>query len=329
LLVLACLGLATGLSLQDISRASHASSLPAGFAASVTATLEDATNSLIYGDEQHAAAAMASAQQQIASLTPRQQADEALAPIKQQLGELQAKLSKSISLGSLPVVANFPDQTTHGIAIAGTSLWTVTGAGLVRVDPATGSSTVAANSVATDASIGAEAKLAYAASADSVAVASGLNVANLAWQRVPEHTATSAIAPYNGKLYALSPSGQIYRYQRSGQEMNSGSSWLKQQPAKQNPIGIAVDGSVYVLNPDGIQKFTQGAPASLNLGAIYPVLSQATSFSVQTKGIYVLEPANQRIVIFTKAGQLDHQYTSPDLANATAIAVDTAERDKR
>jgi sugar lactone lactonase YvrE len=143
---------------------------------------------------------------------------------------------------------------------------------------------------------------------------------------VPEHTATSAIAPYNGKLYALSPSGQIYRYQRSGQEMNSGSSWLKQQPAKQNPIGIAVDGSVYVLNPDGIQKFTQGAPASLNLGAIYPVLSQATSFSVQTKGIYVLEPANQRIVIFTKAGQLDHQYTSPDLANATAIAVDTAER---
>ena len=325
IVILACLGLAVGVMLKDINRRNNISTLPLGFATDIASTLNSATNSLIYGDEQQAIAAITSIRQRLDNLDSKQQADASLTSLKQELDDLQKKLSRVIDLGNLAILATFPNQTTYGLALANNNLWTVSGAGLIRIDLTNGSSTVIANSLTTNASLGGENKLMYAASNNNVIMVTGATVTNLAWQKLATHQSTVAIMPYNARLYALDTNGQVFRYQRSGQTFDNGANWLKQPPVSTG-LDIAVDGSVYILTSNNIIKFAQGKPASFNLPNLYTPLTQATKFAVGTKAIYILEPNNQRIIILTKPGQLDRQYSSPDLAKATAITVDTGER---
>jgi hypothetical protein len=323
--ILACLGLAVGVMLKDINRRNNISTLPLGFATDIASTLNSATNSLIYGNEQQAIAAITSVRQRLDNLDSKQQVDASLTPLKQQLNDLQKRLSRVIDLGNLAILATFPNQTTYGLALANNNLWTITGAGLIRIDLTNGSSTVMANNVTTNASLDGENKLAYAASNNNVIMVTGATVTNLAWQKLATHQSTVAIMPYNARLYALDPNGQVFRYQRSGQTFDSGVNWLKQPPVSTG-LDIAVDGSVYLLTSNNIMKFTQGKSVNFNLPGLYPALTQAVKFAVGTKAIYILEPKNQRIIVLTKTGQLDHQYSSPDLASATALTVDTGER---
>ncbi len=290
----------------------------------IAASIDSATNALIYGDEGAAAAAIGEADRALASVDSRQADDPSLPPLRQQLADLQRRLSRAVALPSLGTVASFPDQQPAGLAMAGGDLWTVTGSGLVRVS-LDGATEVSANGVAAGSPLAAEGSTAYAAGVD-VTEANANSSRAYPWERLADHADTVAIAAYGSRLYTLADNGQVFRYRRSGGTFSQGTAWLKGQPSGSGR-SIAVDGAVYVLTANGVIRYSQGNPSPLNLGSAYPAPADLRAFAVGSRAIYLLEPSQRRLLAFNKqTGRLEQQFTSDELAAATAVAVADDER---
>ena len=326
LIAIAIIALAGGTQWQQIQLAQRVPPVSASLLASISANLDSATNALIYGDEGVAATALSDAKRQFDGVDPKQADDTSLQPLRQRLVDLQRRLSRAVPIASLSTVANFPDQQPTGLALADGKLWTITGAGLIRVNIDNGSAEVANNSVPTSALLASDGETAYAASNDSVAEADAAATRTYAWQRLVEHSSTVAIAAYGSRLYALASDGRIYRYRRSGDSFTQGSAWLRGQPAGTGS-GIAVDGAVYVLTPNGVLRYSQGNPSPLSIAGVYPPLADVRAFAVGNRALYLLEPGQNRLVAINKqTGRVEQQFTSDDLGAATAVAVADDER---
>ncbi len=320
----AVVALAAGTQWQQVQLANRVPPVSAEVLSGIAASLDSATNALIYGDEGAAAAAIGEADRALAAVDSRQADDPGLPPLRQQLADLQRRLSRAVALPSLGTVATFPDQQPAGLAMAGGNLWTVTGAGLIRVS-LDGATEVAANGVSVGSPVAAEGTTAYAAGAD-VTEASANSSRAYPWERLPDHVDTVAIAAYGSRLYSLASDGRIFRYRRSGGTFSQGAAWLRGQPSGSGR-GIAVDGAVYVLTANSILRYSQGNPSPLNLATTYPTLADVRAFAVGSRAIYLLEPSQRRLVAFNKqTGRLEQQFTSEDLAAATAVAVADDER---
>lgn len=290
----------------------------------IAASLDSATNALIYGDEPAAAAALEDVARRLAAIDPRQANDPSLAPLRERQAELQRRLSRSVPLPSLGTVAAFPDQQPSGLALADGYLWTVTGSGLVRVG-LDGSAEVASNGVPTGAALGGG-EVAYAVAGDQVTEADADAARTFTWQRVPEQAGAVAVASYAGRLYSLAGDGGVYRYRRTGDTFGQGAAWLKNAPASAG-TAIAVDGAVYVLTPTGVVRYSQGNYSPLGSSAAYPALADVRAMAVGSRALYLLEPSQRRIVVLNKqTGRVEQQFTSDELAAATAVAVADDER---
>jgi len=110
--------------------------------------------------------------------------------------------------------------------------------------------------------------------------------------------------PYSTKLYILDPTGnQIWKYYREREGYGSAEGYNIDGDLSK-AVSMAIDGSIWVLNSDGtIAKLVSGtvtdyeierAPLSDFAGAtkIY------TSF--ESGQVYVLDPANDRVLVFNK-----------------------------
>lgn len=320
----AAVALAAGTQWQQVQIARRVPPLSAELVAGITASLDNATNALIYGDEGAAAVALGQAAKTIDGVDSRQTNDPALPPLRSRLEDLRRRLSRAVPLANLGTVATFPDQQPRGLALASGGLWTTTGAGLVRVS-LDGSTEVAANAIPAGTPVAAEGGTAYAA-ADEVTEANANSSRAYPWQKLPEHADTVSIAAYGGRLYALASDGRIYRYRRSGGAFGQGTAWVRGQPTGSGSA-IAVDGAVYVLTPTGVIRYSQGNPSPLNLTATYPPLADARAFAVGSRNLYLLEPSQRRLVAINKqTGRVEQQFTSDELAAATAVAVADDER---
>lgn len=136
----------------------------------------------------------------------------------------------------------------------------------------------------------------------------------------------TAAANYNDKLYLLNPAeGQIYKFNHADNTFNGGQTWLNAKNDLSNAVDISIDGNVYVLKNNGeILKFLKGNKIAMEMESINPPFANATSFlnSSDSKFIYILEPSNQRLVIFDKNGKFIQQYVSNQFTNLKDFAVD-------
>lgn len=137
---------------------------------------------------------------------------------------------------------------------------------------------------------------------------------------------------YANRLYLLRPTvdgtqGQIVRYDRSGDTFNKEHNWISSSSvAFDKSVGLAIDGSVYVLTRDGsITRFDNGSEVGWSVGLVEPQLTAATKIwtDADSQFIYVLEPATNRLVIFKKdTGAFLVQYRSDSFSNLTDFVVD-------
>jgi len=133
-------------------------------------------------------------------------------------------------------------------------------------------------------------------------------------------------ASYFGRLYTIDvKNNQIYRHQATDNGYLAGLSWLKEADfnlANINSLGI--DTNIWLLGKDGqIHKFNKGLKANFSVKNLEPSLEAPIAFFTndETNHLYILEPANKRLIVLNKEGVLVTQYYSEYFDNLKTFEV--------
>lgn len=131
---------------------------------------------------------------------------------------------------------------------------------------------------------------------------------------------------YNNKMYLLDrQNNQIYRYNISAESLTNIQPWLEGQTDLTDVVSMSIDGYVYLLEKNGeLLKYLRGQRQDFELEEVEPGLEQVEKLIVspELKYIYILEPINQRLVIFDKTGKFLLQYKSDQFTNLVDFTVD-------
>ncbi len=135
---------------------------------------------------------------------------------------------------------------------------------------------------------------------------------------------------YQEKIYTLRPDqNQIYKHLKTSTGYNSGQPWI-QDGSNISQMGIiAIDGGIYLAGKNGtINYFMAGRSQEADFSEIAPLIKQPDQlFSrLESKYLYLLDRANQRVVIFNKNGNLKIQYSSKKFNRLKAMAVAESEK---
>jgi len=148
-----------------------------------------------------------------------------------------------------------------------------------------------------------------------------IKAANNAWQ------GDILFSLYAGNIYVLDKgNSQIYRYQGSGKDFSEKRSWLAPgiEPDLSRIISMTIDGQIWILSGSGkIEKYSYGNPQPMEKISVSPPFISPTKIytNENAKGVYILDPQNERIVVLDKEGKYIAQYTSEKLKNATNFAI--------
>jgi hypothetical protein len=135
-------------------------------------------------------------------------------------------------------------------------------------------------------------------------------------------------AVFQSRLYLLdTKNNAILRASRTGDSFGSLAQWLRDEQADvRDGVAIGVDGSIYVVTAAGqLLRFTAGEREDIQFEEVDPKLSQPTRLwtSEQSSRLYILEPSQQRLLIFNKTNRgLQAQYVDGALGQARSFAVD-------
>lgn len=124
-----------------------------------------------------------------------------------------------------------------------------------------------------------------------------------------------AITAYQNRVYALDAGhSTIVRFAHSATSLGTGALWLKEAASLGSARSIAVDGSVYILQPNNtVEEYANGRKGTFTVPTVTPALGDLTRMwtDVTSTSIYLLDQSKNRIVVISKSGKLIDQYTSP------------------
>ncbi len=124
------------------------------------------------------------------------------------------------------------------------------------------------------------------------------------------------IIAFDAYFYLLdSANGQIVKYKRTTGGFADGKDWIVDKGGNDlaKAVSFAVDGSLYILDDNGkIYKYYGGAPKEFNQYPLFDFIGAGGKIITRAnlKNLFVLDPANKRIVIFDKEGNLVKQIKS-------------------
>lgn len=128
------------------------------------------------------------------------------------------------------------------------------------------------------------------------------------------------------RVYLLDSAGnKIWRLRVRETEIAPAESWLKSESADfGSAVDFAVDGSIFVLFPERVEKYFSGEKQNFELSAVAPALKQATKIFTlaEYQSLYVADPANSRILVFNKTGRLEKQIISEKFRDLSDIYID-------
>lgn len=304
----------------------------------ITDLHDQAERDLTYGNEARARTEVADAERGLATLdrsTPeRAQRAETLA---QSLAALKERLRKARTADAAELFAlppGTPEGSLSAPLLAGDLAFVANadGKSIVRID--------LANRSATSISLGTDAGPVVATipgngrtlfiTQDGKAFSltnGGSEAKEVAWSGAPTSTRDAVV--YGGRLYALDPANsQIWRYNASGSGFSGKAAYIKAAGA---PLGdataLAIDSAVYALKNDGtLVRFLTGAQEGFGLGDVTPAVRAASGLwtDVDMPAIIVADPADKRLLIYGKDGQLAAQLTAPQFTAPKDLSVDYA-----
>lgn len=140
------------------------------------------------------------------------------------------------------------------------------------------------------------------------------------------------LIPYGNKLYMLDIlNNQIWKYQTIPEGYTKIAPYFETDTGLNltGALDFAIDGSIYILFPNNVvKKYSGGVEVQFELKPVpdpYPKLGNATQIfaDIDTK-LYVLDSANNRVVVFDREGYYVAQYIYSNISNPTNLVVDEA-----
>ena len=134
------------------------------------------------------------------------------------------------------------------------------------------------------------------------------------------------LAFYLDKMYLLNKQDkQIYRLTSSDRDFVSLTNWVREDLPLDKTISLAVDGSIYALQESGeVIKLSGGRNQGFPSLVIEPELNSPTKIFTDenSQNLYILDPTNKRLTIFSKNGELVNQYYSDKFNNLKDFLID-------
>lgn len=136
----------------------------------------------------------------------------------------------------------------------------------------------------------------------------------------------SAIGIFGSNYYLLE-GDDVLKYRTPS---TTSTSYFTSKPNfSSNPQSFAIDGSIWILEQNGtIDKFTKGVKDSFEIqGLLSPIGSGATIYTAEDfENLYVLDPENKRVVVFSKNGEYINQFEGTIFSNANTFTVDESSK---
>lgn len=134
---------------------------------------------------------------------------------------------------------------------------------------------------------------------------------------------------YNRRLYVLdSANNQIYKHFPTLTGFDKGSAWLQDSAIDvRDAVSLAIDGDLFILKNSGeILKLANGQKSDWLITGLDPILEKPVDIWTYNNvtNIYILEPANRRVVVLNKEGKLLVQYTATEWQNPTGMVINEA-----
>ncbi|MEO6077280.1 MAG: hypothetical protein ABIP54_00660 [Candidatus Andersenbacteria bacterium] len=141
----------------------------------------------------------------------------------------------------------------------------------------------------------------------------------------------TTMSVFGNRLYIYDATQKnIFSYNKTLKGFIGGTPWITDANApKDNIKSFAIDGNLYTLSGNGvITKLFRGAITDFTQAPISPALNSATRIytSDTMLNLYILDPANKRVVMYTKKGALVRQLyidTAKSLSDITVSPDET------
>lgn len=128
------------------------------------------------------------------------------------------------------------------------------------------------------------------------------------------------------KLYLLDThQNQIWKSKFAKTAFAAAEAWLKSPSASfADARDLAVDGNVYVLFADHVDKYFNGQKQTFVLSPVTPSVKNAAKLFTTTaaKYLYLLDPENQRVLLYNKTGKLEKQIVSTKFRDMTDLVAE-------
>jgi hypothetical protein len=131
---------------------------------------------------------------------------------------------------------------------------------------------------------------------------------------------------YNGNLYVLNgDQGQIVKMRPRVDGFEAGTLWITSGSSEvRGARSLTIDSDIFILTQDDILRFSAGSEVSWNLAGIDPPLNDGIQIwtDLESSYLYILEPTNERIIVFNKDGSFIAQYANPAFGGARSFSID-------
>ena len=131
---------------------------------------------------------------------------------------------------------------------------------------------------------------------------------------------------YNNRLYLLDKKNkQILRYNAANYSFTSPYGWIQEPILIDDFVSMSIDGHIYVLGKNNqALKYLRGQTLDFSLEAIEPPLVNPIKIHASENNdyLYVLDPSENRLIVYDKNGQFIMQYMDEKFSSLKDFALD-------
>ncbi len=141
-----------------------------------------------------------------------------------------------------------------------------------------------------------------------------------------ENLSVKEISHFRNYFYLFDKNkGEIIKYKLSNKEVSNPILWFKEREEGKGAVSMAIDGSIYLLFPEGkIKRYAIGSfKEEIGPPKTFPKIKNATKIftSKDNKYLYLIEPLEKRVIVIKKTGEIVKEYQSEQFQNMKDIWV--------